>query len=101
MKSTAPGYMSTGEIHGASGKSSGNAVTGQSGGCKPKPQKIPPQLDAVKPIRKANATSRLFIVEGTPSSEELGCAPISQGVPDYLATQGPHRDRTRPTAKFP
>jgi hypothetical protein len=31
MKSTAPGYMSTGEIHGATGKSSGNAAAGQLG----------------------------------------------------------------------
>jgi hypothetical protein len=31
MKSTAPGYMSTGEIHGATGKLSENAATGQSG----------------------------------------------------------------------
>jgi hypothetical protein len=28
MKSTAPGYMNTGEIHGASGKLSENAATG-------------------------------------------------------------------------
>jgi hypothetical protein len=31
MKSTAPGYESTGEVNGANGKSSGNAATGQSG----------------------------------------------------------------------
>jgi hypothetical protein len=31
MKSTAPGYMSTGEIHGVTGRSSGITTTGRSG----------------------------------------------------------------------